>query len=186
MLKIQKSRVTKFATRGYPAKHTGKSGYVSTTPRGGAPIPYSFIEEVSSNLYPEARKFVPSDLRDYTDSYYDLRNRQYKYWYDKWGKPHINKWWKGQLDATLRIQKAYETQKDYRQRSNTRSINNGRHNRGKHLSSNNNRIPEHLCCRKCILKYRSSRQGPYNKRRSSYGYRNSRYVNKKYNSRWNR
>ncbi len=108
MLKILKLRVVIAQSGNYTAKHTGKTGFVSVQPKGGAPIPYSFIEEISSNVYPSVRDFVPKDFRSYTDSYYDLRNKQYKYWYDKWGKPHINKWWKQQLDETLRIKKAWE------------------------------------------------------------------------------
>ncbi len=170
MLKILKSRVAKFVLPGnYTAKHTGKSGYVSTTPRGGAPIPYSFIEEASSNLYPEARRFVPKDVRKYTDSYYDLRNKQYKYWYDKWGKPHINKWWRKTLDETLRIKKAWELQKTYRQYGDSRPQFYSRNNGNRRRSSNSASKSQHICCRKCFIKYRSSRQRSNYKRRSSYG-----------------
>ncbi len=186
MLKILKSRVTKYVTSGnYTAKHTGKSGYVSTTPRGGAPIPYSFIEEVSSNLYPEVRRFVPKDFRSYTDSYYDLRNKQYKYWYDKWGKPHINKWWKKQLDETLRIQKAYESQKNGKF-SNSRTSFNERFSRGKYTKSNSYRKSEYLRCRKCLQQYRSTGQRPYCKCRSSHWNDKYRPRSKKYYRRWYR
>ncbi len=171
MLKILKSRVAKYVRPGnYTATHTGKSGFVSTQSRGGTPIPYSFIEEVSSNIYPGVRKYVPLGVRDYTDSYYDLRNKQYKFWYDRWGKPHINKWWKGTLDETLRIKKAYQAQKKNGQFSNSRAFNYRSRSVGKYRNSIHNLIPINLCCRKCILKHRGSRQRPYRKRRSSYGY----------------
>ncbi len=112
MLKIQKSRVAKIVLPGnYTATHTGKSGYVSTTPRGGAPVPYSFIEEVSSNLYPEVRNYIPKDYRKYSDSYYSLRNEQYQTWWKKWGKPTYNKWLRSQLYYASLLQPPFKRRK---------------------------------------------------------------------------
>ncbi len=167
----------------YTAKHTGKSGFISEQPRGARPIPFSFIEEISSNLYPSSRKYIPLSIRDFTDSYYDLRNKQYKYWYDKWGKPHINKWWKNTLDETLRIKKAYEAQNNGKY-SDSRSKFNVRYSSRVYKRCNCHSKPFNLRCRKCLLKHRGLRQGPYGKRRSSF--RKTKHISyfTKYSRRW--
>jgi len=86
------------------AEHSGKSGYIATQPaRSPKPFPWGVAEEYASSFYPQYREFIPKDYRKYTDSYYDLRTKKYKYWYDKWGKPHINKWWQEQLDVSSRF-----------------------------------------------------------------------------------
>ncbi len=173
--------MTKYAQPGnYTARHTGKSGYVSVQPRGGAPIPYSFIEEMSSNLYPEARRFVPKNLRGYTDSYYDLRNRQYKYWFDKWGKPHINKWWRQQLEYGTILSKTPKKKETTRKFRNTRPQYNWRYTRCKHKCSIHNNKSQHSCWRKCDNRYRRSRQGQNHASWSSYRYSKPRYFRAKY------
>ncbi len=179
MLKILKSRVAKYAIPGnYTAKHTGKSGYVATTPRGGAPIPYSFFEELSSNLYPEVREYVPTNYRDYTDSYYDLRNKQYQEWYKKWGKPTIDKymtWWKENY-AEIQAQLQASLKKKNGKFRNTRSKYYGGFPSNYNSCRDCNRKSLNLRCRKCFLKYRSTRQRPYSKRRSSYRQAKYRYF----------
>ncbi len=177
--------MSKFVLPGnYTAKHTGKSGFVSTKPRGGAPIPYSFIEEASSNLYPSVRDFIPKDVRKYSDSYYDLRNKQYKYWYDKWGKPHINKWWQEQLNAITTIQNAKAFIQENRQRGNTRTRIYGGNLSSQYGSSGRYSKSKYLRCGKCFLKHRSSGQRPYCKCRSPYRGHNNRYEYKKSYKRW--
>ncbi len=115
-------------------EHSGKSGYIATQgARSPKPFPWGVAEEYASSFYPQYRGFIPEKYQPITDSYYDLRNQKYKYWYDKWGKPHINKWWQGQLDATLRIQKAYERQttKNTKRRNTTFPSFNGKRSRSK-------------------------------------------------------
>ncbi len=91
------------------AEHSGKSGYIATSKIGSPkPFPYGVAEEYATSFYPSYRPFIPERIRKTTDSLYDLRTKKYKYWYDKWGKPHINKWWRNQLDATKKIREAYE------------------------------------------------------------------------------
>ncbi len=99
MLKIQKSRaMTRIGVPRYTARHSGKSGFVTVNPvRSPKPFPYSIAEDVVTSYYPEYRSYLPEDLQKYGDSYYDLRSKPYKYWYDKHGKRHINKWWNTQL-----------------------------------------------------------------------------------------
>ncbi len=81
--------MTKYAEAPYQPSHTGKSGYVSSSPRGSPkPFPFGIAEELSANLYPQYRGLIPSDIQKYSDSYIDLRNKPYKIWYDKWGN-HI-------------------------------------------------------------------------------------------------
>ncbi len=160
--------MTKFAQPSRQAKHTGKSGFISTQPRGGTPIPFSFFEEISSNAYPSVRNFVPPDYRGYADSYYDLRNEKYQFWYQKWGKPTIDKymsWWKkNYAKIQTELQKA---QKDYGKFSNTRPQYYGRDyskwgNKPIRYSKS-----KHLCSRFCKFQYRSPGQRPYCKCRSS-------------------
>ncbi len=161
--------MAKIVTSGnYTAKHTGKSGYVSTNPRGGAPIPYSFIEEIASNLYPEVREFIPKDYRSYTDSYYDLRNKQYKYWYDKWGKPHINKWWKSQLEYEKILAKAISPWKKKSNGSYTYSKYYGPTNRYKYLKRGSGMHTYCKCGRVNNFRPNGWRQRPRRKQRFSY------------------
>ncbi len=182
MLKILKSRVaTKYTQPGRQAKHTGKSGFISTQPRGGAPIPYSFFEEVSSNIYPSVRDYVPSDYRKYADSYYDLRNEKYEYWYKRWGKPTIDKymtWWK---HGYAKIQEELQAQqKKTRKFSYSRTQFYSRFSRKCHIKCNCNLFSKHFCGRKCFLKYRGTRQRPNYKRRSLHGNRYYRFQYKSY------
>ncbi len=171
MLKIQKSRVAKYAFPGnytFPT-HTGKSGYVSTQPKGRAPFPFSWIEEISSNVYPSARKYVPPILHPYTDSYYDLRNEQYKYWYNKWGKPFINKRIIYNANEALRYQKALYKKKTSRQQRNAYPKFHVCYDKYGNRKPYCDTKPKYLRRRKRFVKYRSSGQRPYGKRRSSYG-----------------
>ncbi len=100
----------------YYAKHTGKSGYVAQRP-APKPLPYGLAEEAGSAFYPEYRQFIPKDYRKYSDSYIDLRNKPYREWYDKWGKPTINRYlvdWR---------KKYYAIQKALRATQNSKSSN---------------------------------------------------------------
>ncbi len=91
----------------YTARHSGKSGFVTIRPVGAPkPFPFSFVEDAITNTYPEYRKYIPEDYREISDSYYDLRSKPYREWYDKWGKRHINKYWEQQLDAIQKYEKA--------------------------------------------------------------------------------
>ncbi len=157
---------------GYTSKHTGKSGYIATRP-GPKPFPYGLAEEAGSAFYPEYRKYIPKDYRKYSDSYYDLRNKPYKEWYDKWGKPTINRysrWWtKGYAKIQTELQK---TQKNNQKFSYTRSGYDKRNNCYRDRNGVHHCKSVNFRSRKRKLKYRSPRQRPYYKRRSSYGYRN--------------
>ncbi len=180
MVKILKSRVTKFVEARFQGRHTGKTGYISTQPRGSPkPFPFGIAEEFGANFYPQYRPLIPKNLRKYTDSYIDLRNKPYKVWYDKWGKPHINKWWQEQLDATLRFQKAYKDAQTERKRGYTRAKFNGWYNSGQYSRTFRYRKPINLRCRKCFEQYRSSGQRPYCKCRSSHGTNKYRFQSKK-------
>ncbi len=160
--------MVRYGTAERQAKHTGKSGFVSTQPRGGTPFPYSFLEEASSNLYPQVRDYIPKDFRTYSDSYYDLRNEKYQFWYDKWGKPHINKWWQGTLDETLRIQKAYKTFTSKSSNYNARSIKYGS-NYNTRPSGDILRTSAFIAgWRECKRQHRSIRPGPNRKRWKQY------------------
>ncbi len=97
--------MTKFWEARRGPSHPGKSGYIRTRPSGSPyTFPFQFIEETATQFYPEYRQFIPKNVRRYSDSYYDLRDKPYKYWYDKYGKPHINKWWQNQLDTNYAFQ----------------------------------------------------------------------------------
>ncbi len=157
--------MTRFGVASRQPSHIGKSGFVRTSP-APKPIPFSLIEEIGSNLYPSARDYIPLNLRGYTDSYYDLRNEKYQYWYDKWGKPHINKWWRNQLDETLRIQKAKESFFSQRKRSNTRPINYRRYSGRRRRNTSCNCQSLYIRRGKRFVKYRSTGQRPNCKCRS--------------------
>ncbi len=177
--------MAKYAEAPYQPKHTGKSGYISSSPRGSPkPFPFGVVEEFGANLYPYYRGYIPEDYQKYADSYIDLRNKPYKVWYDKWGKPHINKWWRKQLDETFRIQKAYQAQNGKFGYSRTRNY--GRNFSRQHKCSCDSRIPKYLRCRKCFIKHRSTRQRSYRKRWTPYGYNDVRSKYQKYRRKWNR
>ncbi len=159
--------MAKYATAPRQPKHTGKSGYVATQP-GPKPYPWGIVEEAGSAFYPEYRPYIPKKFQPYSDSYYDLRNKQYKYWYDKWGKPHINKWWKQQLDETLRIKKAWEkvSTKTNGRYSYTKYY--GPTNSNKYLKRNNRMYTYCKCGGINNLRKNGWRQRPRRKQRFSY------------------
>ncbi len=163
--------MSKIGVPRYQAGHTGKTGTISTTSIGTPkPFPFSIVEQGIVNTYPKYRKFLPGNIQPYTDEIYDFRTLPYKEWYDKRGKAHINKWWQQQLDAISLYETSLQTAKNIRQRSNSRTINDGRSTYNKRRLYQNNSIPIDLCCRKCQRQHRSSGQRPYSKRRSSYRY----------------
>ncbi len=166
----------------FSAKHTGKSGYFSTQSRP-KPYPYGVAEEVASAFYPQYRPYIPKEITPYADSYLDLRNKEYKYWYDKWGKPHINKWWQSQLDAISTYEKARKQAQDGKLRD-TRSKYNGRNYNYRVRRNVGPGSAQHICCRKCFSKHRITRQRQNYKRRTSYGTRKYRYRYKTYTKRW--
>jgi len=173
--------MTKFAEVPYQARHTGKSGYISPSPRGSPkPFPYGVAEEFGANLYPYYKDFIPKDFRNYADSYIDLRNKPYKVWYDKWGKPHINKWWRKQLDETLRIKKAYENFQKNGKYSYPRSKFHKRDYSKRHSPSYSYCKSINFRSRICQLKYRSTRQRPNRKRWTPRWKTKFRYKYKKY------
>ncbi len=153
----------------YTATHTGKTGYVSPSPRP-KPFPYGIVEEVGSSFYPQYRQFIPRDARKFTDSYYDLRNKPYKFWYDKWGKPHINKWWKYQLDYERTLQGAPWTKKNIRSTHPTQPKFNGKQPWKRHCSS------------ACSWTFRCYCRGKHDKRSNRWRGQNGR--NRQWKNRW--
>ncbi len=95
--------MTRYVEAPRQARHTGKSGYVPTPSKGYRPTPYGLAEETASAFYPEYRPYIPDRLKPYGDSYIDLRNRPYDYWYKKHAKPFINKYGPGYLGGLWQI-----------------------------------------------------------------------------------
>ncbi len=82
-----------------------KSGVTTTKPVASPySFPFQFLDETVNAMYPYYKQGLPPEVRKYTDSAYDLRNKGRKYWYDKWGKPHIDKWWESQLEYAKILQ----------------------------------------------------------------------------------
>ncbi len=181
--------MTKFAEAPYQPSHTGKTGYVSAQPRGSPkPFPFGIAEEFGANLYPQYRPFIPTEFQDYADSYIDLRNKPYKIWYDKWGKPHINKWWQEQLDNAQILREALlqAQKKSNEKRGDTRSIDDRWYYQHRCNGANRFRKSEYTRWWICEFQHRSSRQRQDSKRRTPYRrvlYRRRHSYN---NPRWNR
>ncbi len=160
--------MSKIGVAPFQASHTGKSGYIATSPRGTPkPFPFSIVEQGIINSYPKYRKFLPTSIHQYSDEIYDFRQLPYKEYYDKYGKKHINRWWVQQLDAIS----FYETQKQKALQDwkfgNTRTKYNARNSIQRSQYTVYNRKSKHLRCGKCKLKYRGTGQRPYCKCRSS-------------------
>ncbi len=136
MLKIQKSRVTKYAEVPYQARHTGKSGYVYTKP-APKPYPFGIAEEIGASAYPHFRDYIPKDFRSYSDSYIDLRNRPYKEWYDKWGRPTIDRYssWHKKGYAEIRQTLQNSLQKKTGKTYNSYSRRNGKQSSSKYSNA---------------------------------------------------
>ncbi len=153
---------------GFTAKHTGKSGYVGVRPNP-KPLPYGVIEEAGASFYPQYRDYIPKDARKYTDSYYDLRSKQYKYWYDKWGKPHINKWWRSQLKYEAVLRNAPWKKKNLRTTYTAQSKSNWKWTNKRYRSSTCYWTQLYSGRFKHVCKSKRRRQTYRNRKWSSYG-----------------